>query len=176
MFIALIIIVAIIAVVLIVAAMRPDQFRIERSATIQAAPERIFPLINDLHRWQSWSPYEKKDPDMQRSFEGPSAGPGAAYGWNGNKNIGSGRMQISESIPSSHVRLQLEFFTPFKASNVADFVLEPQGAATRITWSMQGRANFMSKLMGLVFNIDKMVGKDFEDGLVNLRTLTEESA
>lgn len=175
MLIAFIVIVIVAAVVLASAASRPDQFRIERSATIKAAPERIFPYINDLHRWQSWSPYEKKDPAMQRSFEGPASGPGAAYGWNGNKNIGSGRMEISESTPSSRVRIRLDFFTPFKASNTAEFVLQPTGDATHVTWSMQGRSPFMSKLMGLVLNIDKMVGKDFEEGLANLRALTEES-
>ena len=173
MLIALIVIVLAIALLLAIAASRPDQFRIERSATIKASPERIFPLINDLHRWQAWSPYEKKDPAMERTYEGPSSGAGAAYGWNGNKNIGSGRMEISQSVPSSRVNLKLDFFTPFKASNTAEFVLEPQGDATRVIWAMQGRANFMSKLMGLVFNFDKMVGKDFEDGLVNLRTLSE---
>ena len=113
---------------------------------------------------------------MQRSFEGPTSGQGAAYGWSGNKNIGSGRMEISQSTPSSLVRIQLEFFTPFKASNTAEFVLEPQGNATRVIWAMQGRSNFMSKLMGLVLNFDKMIGKDFEDGLVNLRKLAEEPA
>ena len=176
MLIALIVIVLVIALLLAIAASRPDQFRIERSATIKASPERIFPLINDLHRWQAWSPYEKKDPSMERTYEGPASGLGAAYGWNGNKNIGSGRMEISQSVPSSRVNLTLEFFTPFKASNTAEFVLVPQGDATRVIWAMQGRANFMSKLMGLVFNFDKMVGKDFEDGLVNLRTLSEQTA
>jgi hypothetical protein len=176
MLIAIIIVLAVIAALLAVAALRPDRFRIERSATIHASPDRIFPYINDLHRWQAWSPYEKKDPDMQRRFEGPPSGTGAAYGWSGNKNIGSGRMEISESTPDLRVRINLEFFAPFKASNIAEFMLEPQGNATRITWSMQGRSHFMSKLMGLVFNFDKMIGKDFEDGLVNLRTLAEESA
>ena len=176
MLIALIVVLLLIVAVLIIAAMRPDQFRIERSASIKAPPQRIFPFINDLQRWQSWSPYEKKDPAMQRTFEGPSSGPGAAYGWNGNKNIGSGRMEISESTPSSLVRLKLEFFTPFQASNTAEFVLEPQGDTTRVIWAMQGRSPFMSKLMGVVFNIDKMVGKDFEEGLLNLRTLTERSS
>jgi hypothetical protein len=113
---------------------------------------------------------------MQRSYDGPSSGLGAAYGWNGNKNIGSGRMEISASVPSSRVNLRLDFFTPFKASNTAEFVLEPQGNATLVIWAMQGRSNFMSKLMGLVFDFDKMIGKDFEEGLLNLRTLTEEPA
>lgn len=176
MVIALVVILLAIALLLVIAATRPDQFRIERSATIQASPERIFPYINDLHRWQAWSPYEKKDPAMQRSFEGPPSGLGATYGWNGNKNIGSGRMEICASVPSSRVNLKLDFFTPFKASNTAEFVLEPQGESTRITWSMQGRSNFTNKLMGLVFNFDKLVGKDFEDGLVNLRSLAEQPA
>jgi len=176
MLIALVIVIIVVAAVLLVAAKRPDRFRIERSAVIHASPEHIFPFINELHRWQAWSPYEKKDPAMQRSFEGPASGLGAAYGWNGNKNIGSGRMEISESVPSSRVNLKLDFFTPFKASNTAEFVLVPQGDATRVTWTMQGRSNFMSKLMGLVFNFDRMVGKDFEEGLGNLRTLTEGAA
>jgi len=174
MLIALIVILVAIVALLAIAATRPDQFRIERSATIKAAPERIFPYINDLHRWQSWSPYEKKDPAMQRTYDGPASGVGASYGWNGNKNIGSGRMEISASVPASRVHLKLDFFTPFKASNTAEFALEPHGEATRITWAMQGHSNFMNKLMGLVFDFDKLVGKDFEEGLINLRTLTEE--
>jgi hypothetical protein len=176
MLIALVIILLIIAAVLVIAATRPDRFIVERSATIQASPERIFPFINDLHRWQSWSPYEKKDPAMQRSFEGPDAGPGAAYAWNGNKDIGSGRMEISHSSPSSRVEIKLDFFAPFKASHTAEFRLEPRGAITQITWALHGKSNFTGKLMGLVFNMDKMIGKDFEDGLGTLRTIVEAQA
>ena len=176
MFIALVVILLAIVILLAMAATRPDRFRIERTATIQAPPERIFPLINDFHRWPAWSPYEKKDPGMQRSYEGPAAGKGAVYGWSGNKNIGSGRMEISEATPSSRIEIQLEFFAPFKASNTAEFLFEPRGAGTLVTWAMHGRANFTNKLMGLVFNMDKMVGKDFEEGLVNLRTLAEGQA
>lgn len=169
----IVIIVLAVAALLGIAATRPDQFRIERSATIQASPERIFPFINDLHRWQAWSPYERKDPAMERSYEGPGAGEGAAYGWSGNKNIGSGRMQITESTPSSRIELRLEFFAPFKATHTAEFVLVPRGEGTQITWAMHGRSNFTSKLMGLLFNMDTMVGKDFEEGLVNLRGVSE---
>jgi carbon monoxide dehydrogenase subunit G len=176
MLVALIVILLLIAVVLILAAMRPDHFRIERSATIRAPAERIFPFIDDFHRWQAWSPYEKKDPAMQRTFDGPSSGVGATYAWNGNKDIGSGRMEISQSTPSSRVLLKLEFFAPFKASNTAEFVLTPEGDATRVSWAMQGRSPFMSKLMGVVLNFDKMVGKDFEQGLANLRALAEQPA
>lgn len=176
MLVALIVILLLIAAVLILAAMRPDHFRIERSATIRAPAERIFPFIDDFHRWQAWSPYEKKDPAMQRTFDGPSSGVGATYAWNGNKDIGSGRMEISQSTPSSRVSLKLDFFTPFRASNTAEFVLTPEGDATRVSWAMQGRSPFLSKLMGVVFNFDKMVGKDFEQGLANLRALAEQPA
>lgn len=110
---------------------------------------------------------------MQRSYEGPSAGEGAAYGWNGNKNIGSGRMQITESTPSSRIEIRLEFFAPFKATNTAEFVLVTHGEETQVTWAMQGRSSFVHKLMGLLFNMDKMVGRDFEQGLVNLRSVSE---
>ncbi|HET6555247.1 MAG TPA: SRPBCC family protein [Dyella sp.] len=170
---ALIIFLLAIGVVLVIAARRPDQFRIQREATIDASPERVFPFINDLHRWQSWSPYEKKDPAMQRSYEGACAGEGAVYGWNGNKNIGSGRMEITESTPSSRIEIKLDFFAPFKASNTAEFLLEPRGDGTKVTWAMHGRSPFTSKLMGLVMNIDHMVGRDFEEGLVNLRAMAE---
>ncbi|WP_130619155.1 SRPBCC family protein [Dyella amyloliquefaciens] len=173
MLIAIVIILLVIAALLGVAAMRPDQFRIERTATIQASPERVFPFINDFRHWQAWSPYERKDPTMERSYEGPNAGEGATYGWSGNKNIGSGRMQITESTPSARIEIRLEFFAPFKATNTAEFVLEPRGDGTQVTWAMHGRSSFTSKLMGLLFNIDKMVGKDFEEGLGSLRSLSE---
>ena len=173
MFTVFVIILLAILALLGVAATRPGQFRIERSATIQASPERIFPLINDFHRWQAWSPYERKDPAMERRYEGPKVGEGAIYGWNGNKDIGSGRMQITESIPSSRIEIRLEFFAPFKATNTAEFVLEPHGEGTRVTWAMHGRSSFMHRLMGLVVNLDKLVGKDFEEGLGHLRGLSE---
>lgn len=173
MLVAIVIILFVIAALIAVAATRPDQFRIERSATIEAAPERVFPFINDFHRWQAWSPYERRDPAMQRSYEGPAAGEGAVYGWSGNKNIGSGRMQITESTPSSRIEIKLEFFAPFKANNTAEFTLEPRGEGTQLTWAMYGRSSFTSKLMGLFVNMDKMVGKDFEEGLGSLRSASE---
>jgi carbon monoxide dehydrogenase subunit G len=176
MLIALVVVALIFAIVVVLASSRPSRFTIERSATIQAPPERIFPLINDFHHWQSWSPYEKKDPAMQRHFDGPQAGTGAAYGWNGNKNIGSGRMEISQSEPSSRVEIKLEFFTPFKASNTAEFKLEPRGTSTQVTWAMHGESSFTHKLMGMLFNMDKMIGKDFEEGLGSLRSMVEAKA
>ena len=156
--------------------MKPDTFRVQRAASIKAPPEKIFPLINDLHAWGAWSPYEKKDPNMQRSYSGAPSGKGAIYAWDGDKNVGKGRMEITESSPSSKILIQLDFFSPFEAHNMAEFTLVPQGDATSVTWTMDGPAPFISKLMQVVFNMDRMIGKDFEEGLANLKSLTERSA
>ncbi|MGO4701993.1 SRPBCC family protein [Dyella sp. 2RAB6] len=173
MLIVVAVLVIALVIVLAIAAGRPDRFRIERTATIGAPPESIFPLIEDFHRWRTWSPYEERDPAMQRDYSGAPHGRGAIYAWDGNKQIGSGRMEIIEATPASRVAIKLDFFRPFKANNVAEFVLEPTTAGTRVTWTMSGASPFMSKLMGLVFNFDRMVGKDFEVGLEKLRAVTE---
>ncbi|QDO96816.1 SRPBCC family protein [Ferrovibrio terrae] len=163
-----------IAGVLAYAATKPDTSRIARSAQIQAAPDRIFALINDLPAWQTWSPYEKKDPDMQRSFTGPAAGIGAKYAWAGDKNIGDGRMEIVESTAPSKIAIRLEFLKPFQHTAMADFTLAPAAnGATTVTWAMTGPANYLSKVMSVVFDFDKMIGRDFEAGLTNLKTLAE---
>ena len=164
------------AIVLVLALNKPDKFSVQRAAVVRAQPEQIFPLINDFHRWGSWSPYETKDPAMQRSFTGAASGKGAVYNWNGNKNVGSGRMEIIEASPSQIV-IKLDFFTPFEGHNTAEFTLLPQGnatdLATNVTWRMYGPAPFMSKIMQVFINLDSMVGKDFEVGLANLKRLTE---
>lgn len=164
---------AIVVALLAYAATRPDTFRIARSTTIDAPPESIFPLIDDFRRWAAWSPYEKLDPNMTRSFSGAPSGRGAVYEWNGNKNIGQGRIEVTESRPHEKVVLKLDFFRPFEAHNVAEFTLEPQGGATRVTWAMHGPNRFMSKLMGLCMNFDRMVGGQFEEGLANLKARAE---
>jgi hypothetical protein len=156
------------------ASTKPDTSHITRSAQIQAAPERIFPLINDLPAWQTWSPYEKKDPDMQRSFTGPTAGVGAKYAWAGDRNIGEGRMEIIDSTAPSKVTIRLEFLKPFQHIARADFTLQPDSSgATIVTWAMTGPANLMSKVMSVFFDFDKMIGRDFEAGLADLKSLTE---
>lgn len=167
---ALVIIIAI----LVFATTKPDTFRVERSTTIKAAPEKIYPLINDLHSWTTWSPYEKKDPDMKRTHSGAASGQGAVYEWDGDKNVGKGRMEITESSPASRVVIKLDFLAPFEAHNTAEFTLQPQGDATQVTWSMYGPANYMSKLMSVFFNMDKMVGDDFAIGLANLKAAAEQ--
>ncbi|MBT2117627.1 SRPBCC family protein [Dyella sp. LX-66] len=173
MLIVLAVLVIALAIVLAIAAGRPDHFRIERSATLAAPPESVYPLIEDFHRWRTWSPYEERDPAMRRDYSGAPHGRGAIYAWDGNKQIGTGRMEILEATPSSRIAIQLDFFKPFKAHNTAEFLLEPTTTGTRITWTMQGPSPFMSKLMGLVFNFDRMVGKDFEVGLEKLRAVAE---
>ena len=167
------IIVAAIAAVLIYAATRPDSFRVQRSITIKAPPEKIFALIDTLPSWGQWSPYEKLDPAMKRSFEGPDSGKGAIYGWDGNDKAGAGRMEIVESTAPSRILIQLDFSRPFSARNTADFTLTPAGDGTTVVWAMYGPSPYISKLMGVFFNLDHMIGKDFEAGLANLKSITE---
>ena len=162
-----------IAVVLIFAATKPDRFSVRREITVQAPAEKIFPLINDFHQWGSWSPYENKDPAMKRSYDGPASGKGAVYGWEGNRNVGSGRMEILDTSAPSKIVIKLDFFSPFEGHNTAEFTMLPQGDGTHVTWLMHGPAPFMNKLMQVFMNLDKMIGKDFEAGLVNLKTVTE---
>jgi hypothetical protein len=170
--VAVVLVVAI-AIILILAAAKPDTFSVARAATVKAPPEKIFSWINDFHQWKSWSPYENKDPAMKRSYSGAAEGKGAVYGWEGNKNVGSGRMEILETLMPSKVVIKLDFFTPFEGHNTAEFSLLPQGDATAVTWRMHGPAPFMSKVMQVFMNLDHMIGKDFEIGLANLKNLAE---
>jgi uncharacterized protein YndB with AHSA1/START domain len=162
-----------IAIVLILAATKPDTFSVQRSATIKAPPEKIYPLIYDFNQWKGWSPWENRDPAMKRTYSGAAAGEGAVYAWDGDKNVGSGRMEILDASAPSKIVIKLDFLTPFEAHNTAEFTMLPQGDATNLTWLMHGPAPFISKLMHVFMNIDRMVGKDFEAGLANLKSLTE---
>ena len=162
-----------IAIVLILAATKPNTFSVQRATSVTASPEKIFPLINDFHQWGTWSPYETRDPAMKRSYSGAASGKGAVYAWDGNNNVGSGRMEILEAQLPSKIVIKLDFFKPFEGHNTAQFTMLPQGDATSVTWVMHGPAPFMSKLMQLFINMDHMIGKDFEAGLSNLKKLTE---
>ena len=163
-----------IAAILILAASKPATFSVERTIDVKAPAEKIFPLINNFHQWISWSPYENKDPAMKRSYSGPESGKGAVYGWEGNGNVGSGRMEILEASVPSKILIKLDFFKPFEGHNTAEFTMLPQGGATRLSWVMRGPAPFMSKLMQVFMNLDQMIGKDFEIGLSNLKKLAEQ--
>ena len=168
------IVVVLIGAVLLFAATRPDSFRVMRTTSIKAPPERIFPLINEFNRWSAWSPYEKKDPAMKRTFSGPAAGKGAVYAWEGNKDVGKGRMEIADASVPSRVVLNLDFSEPFEAHNVVDFTLEPKGDTTQVTWAMRGPMPFLSKVITLFVDMDRMVGGDFETGLANLKAIAEQ--
>jgi uncharacterized protein YndB with AHSA1/START domain len=168
-----IVIVALIAAVLIYASTKPDIFVVLRSTTIKAPPEKIFALINDFNGWMAWSPWEKKDPAMKRTYGATSIGKGATYAWEGNKDVGQGSMEITESTPSSRVALKLDFLKPFEAHNQVDFTLEPKGDATGVTWRMQGPTPYFAKIVHVFMDMDKMVGKDFEAGLTNLKASAE---
>ncbi len=167
-----IIIVLLIAAVLIYAATKPDSFRIERSATIKASPEKVSAYLTDFKQWAVWSPWEEKDPAMKRSYGGAAAGKGATYGWVGNKNVGTGSMEILD-VQAQKVSIKLDFLAPFEAHNTAEFTLQPEGENTKLTWSMFGPANYMSKVMTTLFSMDKMVGPDFESGLAKLKAAAE---
>jgi uncharacterized protein YndB with AHSA1/START domain len=166
-----------IAIVLILAATKPGRFSVQREISVKAPPEKIFPLINDFHQWGLWSPYENKDPAMKRSYSGAADGKGAVYGWDGDRNVGSGRMEILDASLPSKIVIKLDFFKPFEGHNTAEFTMLPQGDATNlttdVTWLMHGPAPFMSKVMQVFMNMDNMIGKDFEVGLANLKRLTE---
>jgi hypothetical protein len=168
-----IVLVLAIVVLLIYAATRPDTFSIQRSASIKAPAEKIYPLINDLHRFNTWNPYEKKDPNLKGSYRGPAAGPGAGYDFQGNKNVGKGSIEIVEPVSASKVTMKLDMLEPFEGHNVVEFTLAPRGDATEVTWAMHGPSAFITKLMGIFFNMDRMIGRDFEAGLADLKTAAE---
>lgn len=152
---------------------RPDTFRVQRATTIQASPEKIFSLVNDFHRWPSWSPWEKLDPAMQKTHSGSPAGKGAVYEWVGNSKVGQGRMEITETVAPNRIAIKLDFLKPMEAHNVAEFSLATRGDATEVVWSMHGPAPFVSKLMGVFVSMDRLIGKDFETGLANLKAAAE---
>lgn len=149
-------------------AIQPAIATITRSATLAAPPAAIFPYLNDLHKWQEWSPWAKLDPNAKTTFEGPPAGVGAAFSWSGNSEIGEGKMTIEESKPNESVKMKLDFAKPFRSKSVADFELKPEGSGTNVTWSMTGKRPFLARAMCIIFNADKMVGQMFETGLANL--------
>lgn len=163
-----------IAGVLIFAATKPDVFQVERKAVIQAPPEKVFALINDFSQWAAWSPWEKKDPGMKRTFSAITSGKGATYAWEGNREVGKGSMEIIESAPPSKIRLRLDFEKPFEAHNLVTFTLESRNSATGVSWLMAGPVPYFAKILHVFINMDRMCGRDFETGLANLKTLAEQ--
>jgi uncharacterized protein YndB with AHSA1/START domain len=163
-------IVAAIAVVLIAAALKPAHFSIQRTLRIDAPADRVFPLINDVHNFIKWSPFEK-DPNMKRTFSGPSAGVGMVYDFDGNRQVGAGRVEVTESVPNSKVVMKLNMDRPFTARNIVTFTLVPVSGGTDVTWQMAGPQPFMAKVMSTVINCDKMVGGEFDKGLASMNAM-----
>jgi uncharacterized protein YndB with AHSA1/START domain len=174
MWLTVLVVIAVVVIgILVVAAMRPGSFAVQRSAQMRAAPGAIYPLIADFREWPRWSPWEKLDPNMKRTLSGAPSGTGAVYAWEGSNKVGAGRMEIRDVAPPSKVVIQLDFIKPFEGHNVTEFALVPKGDATDVQWTMRGPANFMMKLMGLFTNMDKMIGRDFERGLENMKAVVE---
>jgi hypothetical protein len=167
---------AVIVLFVIIVALQPGQYRVSRSATITAAPSVVFEHVNDLHKWDAWSPWAKLDPAMKVTFDGPAAGAGASYAWVGNKDVGEGKMSITETKANELVRLKLEFIKPFTSTAMTEFTFKPEGNQTSVTWSMSGHKNFISKAFCLFMNMDKMVGGDFEKGLASLKSVVQVAA
>lgn len=173
--VAVVVVIAL-AAVLLYATTRPDEFRVQRAIAIKAPPERIFALIQDLHGWAAWSPYEKKDPAMKRTFSGAQSGKGSVYEWDGNKNVGAGRMEILEASPAKIV-IKLDFLKPFEGHNTAEFTLLSQAdSTTSVTWAMYGPSPYIAKIMQTLINMDRMIGTDFEAGLQSLKSVAEKNS
>ena len=167
-----IVVVVVIVAVLGYAATKPDSFRVQRTASIKAPPEKIYPFLNDFHQHVVWSPWEKKDPRMKRAFSGAESGKGSVYEWDGNKDIGKGRIEITENSPSK-ITMKLDFLEPFEAHNMAEFTLAPKGGTTDVTWAIFGPMPYISKVLTMFCDMDSMIGKEFEAGLADLKALAE---
>src|SRR5260221_2682109 len=165
---ALVVIALVLAAILIYAATKPDTFRVERSATIKAPPEKVYGLISDFRSWSAWSPWGKKDPAMKLILSGAANGKGAVYAWQGNRDVGEGRMEIVDATPLSRLRINLEFINPFHAHNIVEVTLDTKGDSTEVTWAMHGPMRYTAQLMSIFFSMDSVIGRDFETGLANL--------
>jgi len=170
--IVIILVVAILAL-LAYAATKPDTFTVKRAATIKAPPEKVFPLISDFKNWPQWSPWETRDPNLKRIYSGAAEGKGAKYAWEGNRNVGSGQMEIIDTASSNKIIIKLDFISPFEAHNIAEFTLTPQGQETGVNWEMRGPVPLIGKVMHVFMNMDKMIGTDFEAGLAGMKTAAE---
>lgn len=169
----LLIALGLVALLLLIIAFQPPTFRITRRATITAPAATVFGLINDFHEWAQWSPWAKLDPQMKLTFDGPPSGVGSIYHWLGDKKVGEGRMTLTENRVPEFVRIRLEFIKPFQAVNTTEFLLQPEGSQTAVTWTMAGTHNFLSKAFALLMNMDRKVGGDFEKGLAQMKAVAE---
>ena len=156
-----------------IVATRPSEYRVVRTATISAPAPAVFAQVNDFHKWQAWNPWAKIDPAMKPAYEGAPAGTGAIYTWAGNKEVGEGRMTLTESRPSDLIRIRLEFQKPFRSTSTAEFTFKPEGDRTIVTWRMAGHVNFIAKAVHLFLDMDTMIGGNFEKGLADMKAVVE---
>jgi uncharacterized protein YndB with AHSA1/START domain len=163
-------------VILGLAATKPATFRVERKATIAAPAATVFANLNDFHRWAAWSPWEKLDPGMKKQYSGSASGAGSVYEWQGNKDVGKGRMTITDSRPNDHVTIHLEFLEPFPGDNQTTFTVNPSGTSSEVSWLMTGPNSFMGKVMSVFADMDTLIGGDFQRGLDNLKQVSESTA
>jgi hypothetical protein len=169
----LIALVLIVAVLVVVVALQPGEYVVTRGVKVAAPPAAVFAQVNDFHNWEAWSPWAKRDPNAKATFEGPSSGTGAVFGWSGNDEVGEGKMTLTESRPHDLIGIRLDFIKPFASTATQQFTFKPEGDQTTVTWSMTGKKNFMSKAVCMFMNMDKMVGGDFEKGLAELKKVSE---
>lgn len=166
---------SIIAIILILAAFQPKEFKVARSALFLATPAEIFPHVNNFHAWEKWSPWEKLDPNITKSFEGPQEGEGAVYGWSGNKDVGVGKMTIAQSLPPEKIVINMNFIEPMPGDALVEFDFKPVEGGTTVIWGMSGKNNYLGRIMCLFMNMDKMIGDNFEKGLADLKSIVEAS-
>jgi uncharacterized protein YndB with AHSA1/START domain len=166
-------IIAVVVIILGLALAQPNSYSVSRSIVIKAPAEKIYPLISDFRQWAAWSPWEKLDPNMKRTFTGAASGAGAVYSWDGNDTVGAGRMEIMAAQPPSTIDIKLDFLKPIASQNSTVFALQPQGTSTQVVWTMSGPSSFMTKLMGVFVSMDKMIGPDFEKGLASMKAVAE---
>ena len=169
----LMVVAALVVVLLVVIAMQPSKYHVERTAKMAAAPAAVFAQVNDFHNWDAWSPWAKIDPAAKITFEGPAAGKGAMFSWDGNDDVGAGKMTILDSHAPESIHIQLDFLKPFACTAATQFAFKADGAETSVTWSMDGDNNFMGKAFGLFCNMDKMIGADYEKGLASMKSIVE---
>ena len=163
----------IVIVFVVIVAMRPSEYRVARTTTIAAPAPAVFAQVNDFHKWNAWNPWAKMDPAMKQTYEGAPAGTGAVYTWTGNRQVGEGRMTLTESRPPDLIRINLEFLKPFAATSTAEFTFRPEGQRTAVTWSMVGNLNFVAKVIHLFVGMDRMIGANFEKGLADMKSVAE---
>lgn len=172
----LVVVGALVAILVVLALMQPTEYRVERSLVMAAPPQRVFDEVTDFRRWEAWSPWAKLDPAAKNTFGGAASGKGATFAWDGNDDVGAGKMTITDVKAPESVTIDLAFIRPFEDRADVGFTLKPEGAGTHVTWWMNGKNNFVGRLFCIFMDMDKMIGGDYEKGLASMKSVVEASA